>query len=234
MILRGFLILMAIIKPLQASQTAIQLGDTTVTIQRLQNGKGKNFVHVHANETTALQSAKAVVRAQGGSLLTLKHRGTRNIVFNLDNKRYEFDPNRMFTDTGIKKTLQEFGNYSPLAHKEVKKLANALIELLPPGKIIAVHNNHDYSIKEYLPGQASEKEADAIHLDKKKFFRNFYLVTQKNDFDRLKALNFNIVKQISHATDDGSLSVYLANREYINVEAGYGQLAAQMNMLKNA
>jgi hypothetical protein len=40
--------------------------------------------------------------------------------------------------------------------------------------------------------------------------------------------------QAQHATDDGSLSVYLADLDYINVEAGYDQLAAQIKMLQLA
>ena len=34
--------------------------------------------------------------------------------------------------------------------------------------------------------------------------------------------------------DDGSLSVFLANRAYINVEAGYDELAMQIKMLRHA
>lgn len=47
-------------------------------------------------------------------------------------------------------------------------------------------------------------------------------------------IGFNGVLQKASATDDGSLSVYLAKREYINVEAGYDQLKEQIHMLLNA
>ena len=57
-------------------------------------------------------------------------------------------------------------------------------------------------------------------------------MTRYYDFQRLKQLRYNTILQAPAATDDGSLSVYLAHREYVNVEAGYGQLLAQIDMLK--
>jgi hypothetical protein len=204
-----------------------------VVIQQ-QLGKGKAFVHVHQNETTALQAARAVIKAEGGSLLTLVHSGTRNIVFYLNKSRYEFDPNRIFTDAGIKKTLRQFGQYTPEAHLEVRKLSDKIKSLLPPGKIIAVHNNETYSLKNYYPGHDLADDARALNVNPDRFYRNFYLVTKQKDYSRLKKLNYNSIWQSKEVSDDGSLSVYLMNRNYVNVEAGYGQLLSQIQMLKYA
>ena len=219
---------------LHATTISVTLGDTTVVIQQKQYGKGKSFIHLHQNETTALKAAKLVVRSQGGSVLTLIHPGERNIVFHLHQQRYEFDPNRMFTDLGIKKTLRQYGAYSSTAHAEVKKLARRVKKLLPQSKIIAVHNNESYSLKYYLPGHCLASDAKAFHVNAQHPYRNFYLVTQKEAYLRLKKLKFNSIWQAVHAQDDGSLSVYMADRDYINVEAAYDQLYAQINMLKNA
>jgi hypothetical protein len=112
----------------------IQLGDEKVIVQVEKNGPGKVFVHLHQNETTALKAAKSVVQNNHGTVITLKHRGQRNIVFNLNGWRYEFDPNRMFTDGGIKKSLATFGPYSNDAHKQVKRLSSLLKSLIPAGK----------------------------------------------------------------------------------------------------
>ncbi len=209
------------------------LGKTPVVVQYIQ-GKGKTFVHLHQNEHTALQAAKAVIHKEGGALITLVHRGTRNVVFQLDQKRYEFDPNRIFTDNGIKSTLSQFGPYSLRAHHEVKKLAQQIEAVLPAGKIIAVHNNSSYSLKDYLPGHQLATDAKAVHLSTQNYYRNFYLVTQFDDYKRLKREGFNGVLQHNSATDDGSLSVLLAQKNYINVEAGYDQLSEQIKMLLKA
>ena len=218
----------------QDNQSWVNVGDTAVIIQQQKNGAGKAFVHLHQNETTALAAAQAVVHTEGGSVLTLVHAGGRNIVFHLNNEPYEFDPNRIFTDAGIQKTLTQFGECTPEAVNEVKRLANTIKALLPKGKIIAVHNNQDYSLNDYLPGHGLAADATLLHVNQDHFFRNFYLVTQKKDYKRLKQLKFNSILQAKQATDDGSLSVFLAGSDYINVEAGYDQLVAQIKMLRRA
>lgn len=215
-----------------ATKYRVNLGDTPVVIEKIQHGQGKTFVHLHQNETTALTAAKKVVQDKGGVVITLIHPGQRNIVFHLDGKRYEFDPNRIFSDKGIKMTLTNFGAYSQSAHQQVNTLANQIKLLLPrEGKIVAVHNNKDYSIREYLPGRSLHRDAADLYLDKQRYYRNFYLVTRSEAFLRLKKLRYNAILQSEEATDDGSLSVFLANHDYINVEAGYGQLYAQVDML---
>lgn len=211
----------------------VMVGDEKVEIKHT-IGRGKTFIHVHHNEQTALKAAQAVIQQEGGSLITLVHSGGRNIVFHLNNERYEFDPNRIFTDAGIQKTLTDFSKHTPQAHHEVKKLANKIKQLLPKTKVIAVHNNSSYSLKDYLPGNSLESDAQAIHMLPRNYYRNFYLVTKLGDFMRLKSQGYNGVLQKNTATDDGSLSVYLAKNEYINVEAGYDQLVEQIKMLQHA
>lgn len=217
-----------------AREYPVKLGDSTVTIVQEQHGKGKSFIHVHQNEVTALKAAQAIIRSEGGRLITLVHSGQRNIVFTLHHTRYEFDPNRIYTDQGIQKTLTEFGPYSKEAHRAVKRLANKIKYILPPGKIIAVHNNESYSLQDYLPGHPLANDARLLHKNEQHYFRNFYLVTHKKDYRRLTKLKFNSIWQAMNATDDGSLSIFLANRRYVNVEAGYDQLATQINMLRHA
>jgi hypothetical protein len=87
----------------QEQYSLVQLGDSTVMIEQQRCGQGKAFVHLHQNETTALQAAMTVVQSDGGSVLTLIHSGGRTITFHLNDKTYEFDPNRMFTAAGRKK-----------------------------------------------------------------------------------------------------------------------------------
>lgn len=103
----------------------VQVGDALVKVLYYR-GKGKTFVHVHQNEKTALRAAKTVILKQGGSLITIVHKGGRNVVFHIKKSRYEFDPNRIFTREGIKKTLRRYSHYSPAAYTEVNKLAKLL------------------------------------------------------------------------------------------------------------
>lgn len=215
------------------SQT-LKLGNSSVTIIKLQSGEGKTIVHLHENETTALMAAKLYVEAQGGTLITLRHSGKRNIRFSLNKINYEFDPNRIFTEQGIKGTLNEFGSYSIAAHMEIKHLAKEFLKLIPVGRVIAVHNNQDYSIKDYLPSYPLRADVIDLNYLKANSFRNFYLVTSVFDYERLKDLSYNVALQSPLVKDDGSLSYYYAQTNYINVEAAYGDLKAQIKMLFNA
>ncbi|PJD92565.1 MAG: protein tyrosine phosphatase [Legionella sp.] len=223
-----------ILSPCFAVQFPVHVGNTRVIVVQETHGKGKAFIHVHQNETTALAAARAIIRHQGGSLLTLKHPGQRNITFSMHHRTYEFDPNRIFTDHGIYKTLHQYGPYSKAAHTAVKRLANQILCLLPKGKIIAVHNNETFSLRDYFPGQNMAKDAKRLHINKQQHYRNFFIVTQKKEFQRLKSLKFNSVLQAKTASDDGSLSIRMTKRNYVNVEAGYDQLLTQIRMLKHA
>ncbi|KTD16111.1 hypothetical protein [Legionella jordanis] len=218
---------------LHAETYTVKLGDAKVHIIK-QKGHGKTLVHLHENERTALEAAKIYVKRKGGTLITLRHSGNRNVVFHLNKVRYEFDPNRIFTDVGIKKTLKQFGNYSTGAHREVKKLARTIVKLIPKGKVIAVHNNRGYSLKEYLPHHSMAKDAKSLNYVRCSSYRNFYFVTKHQEFRRLKRLKFNVALQSNHARDDGSLSYYFAKRNYINIEAATYALKQQLKMLENA
>lgn len=191
-------------------------------------------MHLHENEITALAAAHKYVHKEGGTLISLKHGGTRNIVFHLNHVRYEADPNRIFTDRGIELTLHQFGHYSKAAHQEVKSLARQIVALIPAGKVIAVHNNRDYSLKEYFPHHAMHSDAKAVYYLKNSNVRNFYFVTKPGEYRRLKTLKYNVALQASTARDDGSLSYYLGQSNYINIEAAYGELKAQLGMLYHA
>lgn len=217
-----------------AAQTSIKLGDKRVVIQVINQGRGNNFVHLHNNETTALRAAKSVLRSCGGTLISLRHPGRRNISFRLNKKKYVFDPNRIFTNRGIRRTLTQLSRYDKQAAAEVGKLARKIRQLIPGGgKVVAVHNNSGYSMKNYYPKGSMRNDAKRIFKAPKRYYRNFYFVTSASNFNKFKKLGFNVVLQNNASvTDDGSLSVAMRHRNYINVEAGYGQLSEQINMLK--
>ena len=128
LIARFMVVLFLLLSSACATRHALRVGDTRVIIEKTQHGVGKNFIHVHQNETTALRAAKAVVAQEGGSVMTLVHSGGRNIVFHLDKKRYEFDPNRIYTDEGIKKHLP---NSEPIHDERMPKFRRLLTLLSP-------------------------------------------------------------------------------------------------------
>lgn len=220
--------------PLKKRVYVVYVGATRVKVVVYRKGSGKHFVHVHESETTAKRAALTYIKRHGGTLLTLVHGGGRNVSFSLRHQRYAFDPNRIFTTSGIKASLRAQSHYSPAAALEARKLARAILRRIPRGKVIAVHNNKEYSIRSYLKDHQLQRDVRAIHLTRKQAHRNFYLVTRGATYRRLKRLGFNVVWQARQVTDDGSLSVYMAKRDYVNVEAGYDAYAKQLRMLKFA
>lgn len=215
---------------LKKRTSILYVGSTAVKLIQYNCGSGKFFIHLHENENTAKNAALNYIKKHGGRLLTLSHNGERNISFCFKNKHYSFDPNRIFTSKGIEKTLKANGHYSVAAAGEVRKLARAILKNIPKkGKIIAVHNNRDYSMLDYF--KTLYKDARAVHYDKSTSARNFYFVTKENGFCRFKANNFNVVWQTKRPQDDGSLSVKLRKRQYINVEAAYDAYLTQFKML---
>lgn len=213
------------------------LGDATIKIKVFHNGNGPTFVCPHDNENTASAVALEMVRLHGGVLIELSHNGERNIRFNHQGVAYTFDPNRMWTDRGIRASLQTLGQtYSEEAHQMVESFASVVKLFFKPGLIVAVHNNTDgnYALSSYTQGGDMENEASKIFINPDTDPDDFFFVTSTSLFDRLKARNFNVVLQARGASDDGSLSVYAASKgiPYVNVEAQTGHATFQRAMIE--
>lgn len=213
----------------------INLGETSVQIIKLTKpGVKKTIVHLHENETTAFQAAKEYMRQNGGTVISLHHQKQRDIHFVQYGQSYAFDPNRIFTNHGIEMTLKQHGRYSKEAHQAVRGFALKIVDLLPQGKVIAVHNNQGYSLKDYFPKHPLAHDVCALRYLPKSSFRNFYFVTDKQNYQRLKKFPYNIALQSRQAQDDGSLSYFLSKKPYINIEAAYDALKVQIKMLEDA
>lgn len=167
-------------------------------------------------------------------MITLIHEKNRLVRFSVRGQACEFDPNRVFTPKGIQENLRLYGCDSLENRVWVSRFAHQFLAFIPPGKVIAVHNNKQYSLKYYLPNQSLESDAEKLNINPKVYYRNFFIVTREKDFNFFKHEGFNVVLQSPAVKDDGSLSVLFANRQYINVEAGYGELFYQMRMLQTA
>jgi hypothetical protein len=212
-----------------------QLGDTTIDLSISVRSGNYIYIHIHENERTALQAAKRYLSQHAGKLITLSHSGNRLIRFTLNGQRYQFDPNRIFTKHGLRKTLNaNSGHVTPEAIAVVSDFADKITDMLGSQSIVALHNNANETIKSYLPGGKFARAAAKTAYFPKQNPHNFFLVTQSNRFESLKQQGYNVVLQNnSQVPDDGSLSVYAAKHgiPYTNVEAGYNALAAQIAML---
>lgn len=228
------LLLVFIMTPVFAGKEVIQLGETSVTLYWHDSG-APIFVHLHESETTAWQAIRQYTKQHGGSYLHLHQSGQRNICFRQRKQRYCFDPNRIFTDKGIKQTLTTYSHqYDQLAHQEVTKLSNRIKHIIAGRPVIAVHNNQEYSMRDYMAKHSLAAEAQALHWHDMQQYRDFLLITQHHLWPQVKRNPHNAVLQAKSSTDDGSLSIWMANYAYINCEAGYGHLTQQLRQLSMA
>jgi hypothetical protein len=213
-----------------------QLGETLHRLLHYQNGSHSSLlVRVHGNEKDAGEVGVKWVQEQGGLFVDVDN-PTREINFKLNDINIQFDPNRVFSITGIKKTLQE---YESLCNQdvvaEIGKFQQALLKQCEKANaIVALHNNEDFNIHYYGASGENALACDKLHINNSLNPHNFIIVTQLSDFRLLKELNLSVVLECQHPTQDsGSLSEYCLkhNVRYFNIEAQFGCFQEQWEML---
>lgn len=229
--------------PLSPRQTVREfpLGDSTIRVLLHQfPGSSLLWFNPHDDENTAAEAALQILRRRGGTLVEFQEKGERLLSFQLEGVPYRFDPNRMFTDSGARKTLETHGHFSPQALQQLRRFAQTLLRetgLDQAPVLLTVHNNTagNYSALSYLPGGPSASDAAAVQWVKEWDPDDFFFVTDRELYFHFARLGFNVVLQDNATvTDDGSLSVLAARRQvpYINVEARHGHLEQQRRMLE--
>ena len=219
---------------------AVTLGRSTVRLELSGADDARHlFINLHENERTSVHAARGLLATRPDSrLIVLRGQGRRHIVFWIGVRPYLFDPNRIFSDTGIEATLRYHGACSPAAHAAVAGLRDALIAALQPEHstlIVALHNNGigHYTVDSYRPGGTHASQAQAVHLSAAADAGDFFLVNQPAACKALRDSGFGVVLQRPDADDDGSLSQRFVDPRplYVNVEARHGHLAEQRQML---
>ncbi len=217
-----------------------RLGDTPVRLVRYDfDTMPLAWFNMHDDENTAIRAARRAIRH--GRLWELRHRGGRNIHFRLHGRRYGFDPNRIYTPKGRKKTLQEFSRvYTAEADTAVARFARFLIRRVADDAalVVALHNNTrgKYSVKSYLPGARYAGDAAEVHLAPGTDPDDFFYCADSLLFRALSARGWNALLQNNNAVnDDGSLSVYCGQHgiRYINIEAQRGHRRVQQRMIND-
>ncbi len=235
---------------LNNTNTSIHLGNTiiqTYSVSSMPQKKGIYFFNPHSDENTAYKVATKYIEDNGGNFLSLAHEAdTRNITFLLGDKKFVFDPNRMFSTVGRKATLKAQSPKTSLQNKtliaqaeiEVAKLATKVLEEMPkPKLIIAVHNNSNkgtLSINSYRKGKPEAKNAAKVNINMQMDADDFVFTTEENVFNFLQKKQVNVVLQSNTCIEDGSLSVYCGKNKipYINIEVEVGHDKEQLRIIK--
>jgi hypothetical protein len=196
------------------------------------------IIHLHDDEASSAEAAKKILSQTGGTLIELENNGKRLVSFKKGGKRFQFDPNRIFTPKGRSQNLYYLNkNVTPAAASAVKAFAAFVLQKIPKSVVtlVAVHNNQNgnYSINSYKLGSHS-KDVLKWYKNPKRDPDNFFIVNNNEMFKGIKKQGFNAVLQNSmKATDDGSLSIYYGKKNlvYINIETQKGKLDEQVKML---
>ena len=225
------------------SRTRFPIGDTSVFVLGFQHLKSApTFLNVHDDENTSVEAGKAVLEETSGRLIELAHGGSRHLQFSVSGGQFAVDPNRIYSDAGIRATLERQGDYSSAAHWAVKQFARKFLErfnLRREPVIVALHNTVDgnYSIESYRPGAQHAAAVADLFISPNRNRYDFFYVTDRRFFDYLKQRDFNVILQDNAAVpDDGSLSVYFSKKSipYLNIEAELGQFDRQVEMVRTA
>jgi hypothetical protein len=217
-----------------------QLGDKNISFKVIQYGESVSTccVNVHDNEATAVQAARDILEREGGLLIKIDNNAQRLVSFPFKGVVYTFDPNRIFSASGIKLTLTAKGKINPLAITEVEKFAAHLLQLIPDTTscIVALHNNTDgdYSVKSYQNGGKRQSDAKQVYAADWQDADDIALTTDENLFSKMSALGYNSILQDNVKVNrDGSLSVYYGeqNKRYINIETQFGKTVQYKEML---
>jgi len=191
-----------------------KLGDKTISFKVSQYGESVSTccVNLHDDEMTAVKAARSVLEEQGGILIKIENNARRNISFSFKGLVYTFDPNRIFSRTGIMLTLRANGKINPLAVTEVEKFATHLLQLIPDSIscLIALHNNTDgdFSVRTYLPGGIRQYDASQVYADDWQDIDDIALTTDQIIYNKMAALGYNsILPDNEKVFRDGSLSV---------------------------
>lgn len=218
-----------------------KLGDRTISITVSLYGTSKEIICIslHDNEYTSVEAARSVLAEKGGMLIKIDNNRKRIIRFRLRGKYYAFDPNGIFSRSGIKKTLKENSSVTEYAIKEVEKFAQRLLNLVPGETrcVIALHNNTQsgYSVKSYLTGANRQKEAKEVSQNPDQDEDDLFLTTDSSIYNKMAESGFNSVLQDNkNATKDGSLSVYYGelNKRYVNIETQHGRINQYIAMME--
>lgn len=192
----------------------------------------RKFIWLHGDEQTAKMALEYHINKYGGTAFFIMN-NLRDVEFHGG----LIDPNRIFSSYGAKRNIHKYNPHWPATKKQqllegLNKDRQSFLKAIFPtngGLLIALHNNYK--------GYNVHKEvaiSDSISIKKDQNPRDFYLCTNREDFELLAKSPFNVVLQEnSPKKDNGSLSWAAIdnNVRYINIETRLGWLSMQKRML---
>lgn len=218
----------------------IYLGDEKVWVDIYgQPGTGFTLLNLHDDENTAAEAGKAFIEKYDGRLIELRHGRGREVVVRLEGKLHRFDPNRMFSDAGLRKSLEYFRNYSDNIFAIAANFRDSLTDLFAVREgmaVIILHNNtpDKMTIKDFRPGEWYGEDTREISINPERDPDNFFVVAQNDLFAALDLKGYNVALKAHNPPDRGMVMDYFEHLEVlcVTVETEHDKLAEQAEMLE--
>ncbi|NOZ04490.1 MAG: hypothetical protein GXO92_07815 [FCB group bacterium] len=202
-------------------------------------GTNITFVNLHDNENTSAEAGRRFVAKYGGRLIELRHGRGREVVVRLHGELHRFDPNRMFSDAGLRSSLKYFRNNSDKVFAIAAAFRDSVIKLVAVREgmvIVALHNNtpDKMTINDYRPGGWYGKDTKKVSINPQRDPDNFFVVAQADLFSALSSLDYNVALRADDPPDRGMFLDYCFRHGgvFVAVEAEHGKLTEQMEMLE--
>ena len=202
-------------------------------------GADITLLDLHDNENTAVEAGLAFIEKYGGRLIDLRHGRGREVVVRVDGLLHRFDPNRMFSDAGLRASLKYFNNNSDEIFAIAAAFRDSVINLIDVREgmvVIAIHNNtpDKMTIDDFLPGEGYGKDTRKVSISHQQDLDNFFVVTQDDLFAALSISGYNVALIAQKPPDRGMFSDYCVRLNALNVtvEAEHGKQADQEKMLE--
>ena len=218
----------------------LHLEDEKVWVHIYQRpGAAVNFVSLHDDENTSADAAMAYLRRHGGRLVELRHGRGREIVIRRGGRLDRFDPNRMFTRTGLRGTLDYYHNLTAANEAIACLFADKVagyIGISASRPVVAVHNNSPgrLTIHDFMPGELYGAAAREVAIMADQDPDDFFFTNSEGLFQGITKRGYNAALMRYHPPDIGSLG-YLVNSLgglYVLVEAERGRFRRQLQMLE--
>jgi hypothetical protein len=192
----------------------------------------RKYIWLHGDEQTARMALESHMKLNLGTAFFIQGETREKDFFD-----GILDPNRIFSSKGAEANIHKYNrSWSSFRKQEALEWINrerdAFLESIFPkngGLLVALHNN----FKGYNVNQEIQK-SDSVSIKKDQNPRDFFICTDRTDFEALARSPFNVVLQEKiPQKDDGSLS-WAAMRNgvrYVNIEVRLGWLSQQKKML---
>ncbi len=218
----------------------IYLGDEKVWVDIYgQPEAGITLLNLHDNENTAAEAGQAFIRKHGGRLIELRHGRGREVVVRLKDELHRFDPNRMFSDAGLRMSLEYFHNYSDDVFAIAANFRDSVTDLFAVREgmaVIVLHNNtpDKMTIKDFRPGEWYGEDTRKISINPQRDPDNFFVVTKNDLFAALHLKGYNVALKAHNPPDRGMVMDYFEQLGVlcVTVETEHDKLAEQAEMLE--